>query len=44
MCIRDSLEAYIDAALIYWVVCAAIEFGSERLFKHVGFFLEPTRA
>ena len=38
------LEAYIDAALIYWVVCAAIEFGSERLFKHVGFFLEPTRA
>lgn len=38
------LEAYIDAALIYWVVCAAIEFGSERLFKHVGFFLEPARA
>lgn len=38
------LEAYIDAALIYWAVCAAIEFGSERLFKHVGFFLEPARA
>lgn len=38
------LEAYIDAALIYWVVCAAIEFGSERLFKRVGFFLKPARA
>ena len=29
------LEAYIDAALIYWMVCAAIEFGSERLFRRV---------
>ena len=38
------LEAYIDAALIYWVVCAAIEFGSARLFKRVGFFLKPARA
>ena len=38
------LEAYIDAALIYWMVCAAIEFGSERLFRRVGFFLKPVRA
>jgi len=38
------LEAYIDAALIYWIVCAAIEFGAERLFKRVGFFLKPARA
>lgn len=37
------LEAYIDAALIYWAVCAAIEFASNRFYKHVSFFMHPAR-
>lgn len=35
------LEAYIDAAIIYWVVCAGIEFASGKLYKRLGFFLAP---
>ncbi|MBT1165372.1 amino acid ABC transporter permease [Bifidobacterium simiarum] len=38
------LEAYVDAAIIYWAVCAAIEFGCDKLYKRVGFFMQPSRA
>lgn len=38
------LEAYVDAAIIYWIVCAAIEFGCDKLYKRIGFFMQPARA
>lgn len=36
------LEAYIDAALIYWGVCAALEFLSTKLYQRIGFFMKPS--
>jgi L-cystine transport system permease protein len=38
------LEAYIDAAIIYWAVCAAIEFVSGRFSRRVGGYLQKTAA
>ena len=36
------LEAYIDAALIYWVVCASIEFAMGKFENRVGFFMRQS--
>ncbi|MFR0555543.1 ABC transporter permease [Pseudoscardovia radai] len=33
------LEAYIDAAVIYWIVCACIEWASGRLYRSAGRYL-----
>lgn len=33
------LEAYIDAAVVYWVVCAGIEFLMGKFEHHIGFFM-----
>lgn len=35
------LEAYIDAAIIYWIVCAAIEFLSGKFYDHISSFMGP---
>lgn len=37
------LEAYIDAAIIYWIVCAGIEFIMGRVMKRIAFFRQEIR-
>lgn len=32
------MEAYVVAALVYWLVCIAIEFGSRKLHNHLGIY------
>jgi L-cystine transport system permease protein len=36
------LEAYIDAAVIYWAVCAGIEFAMGRFEHRIGFFMRQS--
>ncbi|OZG49528.1 amino acid ABC transporter permease [Pseudoscardovia suis] len=38
------LEAYIDAAIIYWIVCAFIEWLSGRIYHSAGSYLLPPNA